>query len=161
MAAMQRAVWMAAILVSVGLAVSGSATFSRGQQPGPKAQTAASAGEVERGRYLVEEVARCPECHTPRNGRGDLKRDQWLQGASIWITPVQGIPNWAERAPALAGLPSYTDEQAERILEQGTGPEGETLRAPMHTYHLTRADAKAIIAYLRSLPRGARPQGEP
>jgi hypothetical protein len=26
----------------------------------------------------------------------------------------------------------------------------------MHTYHLTPPDAKAIIAYLRSLPRAAR-----
>jgi hypothetical protein len=28
--------------------------------------------EIERGRYLVEEVAKCPECHTPRNARGEL-----------------------------------------------------------------------------------------
>ena len=33
----------------------------------------------------------------------------------------------------------------------GTGPEGETLRPPMHIYHMNQPDAKAIIAYLRSL----------
>jgi hypothetical protein len=109
--------------------------------------------EVERGRYLVEEVAECTECHTPRNAQGELDHEAWLQGAPIWIMPVRPIPNWAERAPALAGFPSFTEEEGERVLEKGIGPEGETLRPPMHIYHMNHADAKAIIAYLKSLPR--------
>jgi hypothetical protein len=67
--------------------------------------------------------------------------------------PVKPIANWAERAPALAGLPSLTQEEGERVLEKGMGPEGETLRPPMHIYHMSHGDAKAIIAYLNSLPR--------
>jgi mono/diheme cytochrome c family protein len=107
--------------------------------------------EIERGRYLVEEVAKCPECHTPRNALGELDRQAWLQGAPIWIMPVRPIPNWADRAPALAGFPSFTEEEGERVLEKGIGPEGETLRPPMHIYHMHQEDAKAIIAYLNSL----------
>lgn len=110
-------------------------------------------GEIERGRYLVEEVAKCPECHTPRDETGALKSNAWLEGAPIWITPVKPIQNWAEQAPPLAGFPSYTEEEGERILEKGTGPEGEVLRPPMHVYHMSHEDAKAIIAYLSSLPR--------
>jgi hypothetical protein len=53
----------------------------------------------------------------------------------IWIRPVAPIPNWADHAPALAGWPSFTEEQGERVLEKGTGPEGEELRSPMHIYH--------------------------
>lgn len=109
--------------------------------------------EIERGRYLVEEVAKCPECHTPRNARGELDHGAWLQGAPIWIMPVRPIPNWADRAPALAGFPSFTEEQGERVLEKGIGPQGETLRPPMHIYHMNHTDAKAIITYLKSLPR--------
>ena len=109
--------------------------------------------EIERGRYLVEEVAKCAECHTPRNALGELDHEAWLQGAPIWIMPVQPIPNWADRAPALAGFPSFTEEEGERVLEKGIGPEGETLRPPMHIYHMSHADARAIIAYLKSLPR--------
>jgi mono/diheme cytochrome c family protein len=112
--------------------------------------------EVERGRYLVEEVAKCPECHTPRNERGELRKDAWLRGATVWIRPVVHIANWADSAPQLAGFPSFTEEQGERILEKGTGPQGEELRPPMHTYHMNHADAKAIIAYLKSLPSGNR-----
>lgn len=108
--------------------------------------------EIERGRYLVEEVAKCAECHTPRNLRGELDSQAWLQGAPIWIMPVRPIANWADRAPALAGFPGFTEEEGERILEKGIGPEGETLRPPMHIYHMSHAGAKAIIAYLKSLP---------
>lgn len=112
--------------------------------------------EIERGKYLVEEVAKCTECHTPRDAQGELKRDAWLQGAPIWIMPVKKIPNWAERAPALAGFPSLSEEQGERVLEHGTGPEGEVLRPPMHIYHMDHEDAKAIIAYLKTLPEAVR-----
>jgi hypothetical protein len=113
-------------------------------------------GDLERGRYLVEEVAKCAECHTPRDERGELRANAWLRGAPIWIKPVAPISNWADHAPPLAGFPSFTEEQGERILEKGTGPEGEELRPPMHIYHMNHADAKAIIAYLKSLPRGDR-----
>ena len=112
--------------------------------------------EIDRGRYLVEEVAKCPECHTPRNDRGELRQDAWLGGATIWIRPVAPIQNWADHVPALAGWPSFTEEQGERILEKGTGPEGEELRPPMHIYHMKHEDAKAIIAYLKSLPRSSQ-----
>ena len=134
--------------VAVGLAwltVSGSAS---------QGKPAADKSEIERGRYLVEEVAKCTECHTPREANGDLKQDAWLQGAPIWIMPVKPIRNWADQAPPLAGLPSFTEEQGERVLEKGTGPQGEALRPPMHIYHMKHEDAKAIMEYLKSLPRG-------
>lgn len=148
MGPMQRAFFLAVILASAGLTVSSSAPPPAPQQPGN------NQAEIARGRYLADEVARCYECHTPRNAQGALERDRWLQGASVWIMPVQPIHNWAESVPPLAGLPSYTDEQAEIVLEKGTTPDGQPLQPPMHTYHLTHEDAMAIIAYLRSLPQG-------
>ena len=116
----------------------------------------ADSPNVARGRYLVEEVAKCPECHTPRDANGKLDQQAWLQGAPIWITPVRPIENWADNAPPLAGLPSFRDEQMFRVLEKGEGPEGELLRPPMHTYHMNHEDAQAITAYLKSLPAKAR-----
>jgi mono/diheme cytochrome c family protein len=112
--------------------------------------------EVARGKYLVEEVAKCPECHTPRDAQGNLDTHAWLWGAPIWITPVRPIQNWADTVPPLAGLPSLTDTQVATVLEKGTGPEGETLRPPMHIYHMNHTDARAIIAYLKSLPAPGR-----
>src|ERR1700737_338387 len=138
---------VSAVVVSAMVAVSSNAFQKRFALPAPPTKS-----EIERGRYLVEEVAKCPECHTPRKADGGLDEAAWLRGAAIWIRPVAPIPNWADRAPALAGLPSFTEEQAEKVLENGTGPNGEELRPPMHIYHMAPADARAIIAYLKSLP---------
>jgi mono/diheme cytochrome c family protein len=123
-------------------------------KPAPKPTAPSPAilrdSEIARGRYLVEEVARCSDCHTPRDSHGALDRSEWLRGASISIMPVQSKEAWAMRAPALAGLP-YSDQQAQDILERGIGTNGNPIQPPMHAYHLHHEDASAIIAYLRSL----------
>lgn len=147
MRAVRQALWVCGIAAIATIAVSTNALQKRFPLPGTP-----SRDEVERGRYLVEEVAKCPECHTPRKPNGELDGEAWLQGAPIWIRPIANIQPWADHAPALAGLPSFTDVQVERVLEQGTGPNGEALRAPMHIYHISHLDATAIIAYLKSLP---------
>jgi mono/diheme cytochrome c family protein len=108
--------------------------------------------DIQRGKYLVEEVAKCTECHTPRDAQGQLDHEHWLQGAPIWITPVHANPQWAERAPAIAGFGGYSDQDGANILEKGIGANGEPIRPPMHIYHMKHEDAVAIIAYLRSLP---------
>ena len=109
------------------------------------------ADEVKRGNYLVNEVARCSECHTPRDENNQLDPDRWLQGAPIWIQPVRPIANWGAYAPALAGLSEFSDAQAKLVLEMGQGAGGTQIEPPMHTYHMNDSDAQAVIAYLRSL----------
>ena len=144
---LSRAVLVCGIGLAAMVGVSSIAQQKRGAKP------AAPAGaDVARGRYLVEEVAKCPECHTPRNANGELDGASWLTGAPIWIRPVANIQPWADHAPALAGLGGFTDAQVERVLEQGTGPNGEAIRPPMHIYHMNHQDAQAIAAYLKSLP---------
>ncbi len=135
-------------------AFSASLLSSREKPPAAPQKIAAQApaqGAVDRGRYLVEDVAMCEECHTPRDAGGNLDESRRLQGAQIWIMPVHANPNWAMNAPALAGFGGYSDEQGEAVLEKGLGPNGEPIRQPMHIYHMNHADAQAIIAYLRSL----------
>ncbi|MDE3110713.1 MAG: hypothetical protein KGL02_12315, partial [Acidobacteriota bacterium] len=60
--------------------------------------------------------------------------------------------NWSMRAPALAGLPGFTDAEAETVLEHGIGPNGLPIQPPMHVYHMAPSDAQAIVAFLRSMP---------
>ena len=116
------------------------------------AAPAGNQGNLERGKYLIENVGMCEECHTPRDAEGNLDESRRLQGAAIWIMPVHPMTNWAMRAPALAGLPGFTDAEAETVLEQGVGPNGLPIQPPMHVYHMSAADAEAIVAYLRSMP---------
>jgi mono/diheme cytochrome c family protein len=131
----------------------GSTNQKSKQDSGNKSTVNSQQDDVARGRYLVEEVAQCPQCHTPRDANGALDRSRWLQGGPIWFTPAQSKPRWAMQAPALAGFP-YTDQQAEDILERGIGTNGNPIQPPMHIYHLNHSDAVAIIAYLRSVRRG-------
>src|ERR1700681_4743004 len=111
----------------------------------------AQSSDVERGEYLVNEVAKCQECHTPRDAGGNLDYSRDLQGAPVWIVPVHADTKWSNRAPAIAGLPGLSDAQAQTILEKGIAPNGLAIQPPMHAYHMSHADATAIIAYLRSM----------
>jgi mono/diheme cytochrome c family protein len=117
----------------------------------PAQKQPAGNAQVERGRYLVEQVAMCGECHTPRNSQGELDRSRWLQGAPTWFAPVHPTTDWAYAAPALAGLPSFSDADMAMVLEKGWQPNGRPIRPPMHVYRMTHEDAQAIVAYLRSL----------
>lgn len=151
--------WVVGLAILLAAAVGASLLFSReihAQAPSKaaKASTAAPAtqSQIEHGRYLVEDVGMCEECHTPRDDSGNLDESRRLQGAAIWITPVHPTTNWAMRAPALAGFPGFSLAQGEQILENGIGPNGLAIQPPMHIYHMTPADAQAVIAYLRSLP---------
>ena len=150
------------VFLVVGIGASRLSSRERASAPVQKAQAApasqkassapASQATVDRGRYLVEDVAMCEECHTPRDDSGALDESRRLQGAPIWIVPVHANSNWAMNAPGLAGFGGYTDDQGEDVLERGAGPNGLQVRQPMHIYHMNHADAEAIIAYLRSLP---------
>src|ERR1700730_3894033 len=142
-----RLTFVSVVVMTAWIAGSSNAFQRRFALPAPPTKS-----EIERGRYLVEEVAKCAECHTPRKPEGELDGAAWLRGAPIWVRPVAPITDWADHAPALAGLPGFTDAQAEKDPWVGTGPNGAPLGSPMLTYHMSPADARAIVAYLRSLP---------
>jgi mono/diheme cytochrome c family protein len=137
-------VCVTAVLAGIGL-MAGAA-----QNTLQKANSAAG-GNVERGRYLVEDVAMCGECHSPRDSQGQPDHSRWLQGAPMWFTPTVMQPDWAFRAPALAGLPSFTDADMAMVLEKGLQPNGRAIRPPMHVFHMSHEDAMAIVAYLKTV----------
>jgi mono/diheme cytochrome c family protein len=107
---------------------------------------------ISRGKYLVERVAMCVQCHTPRNQTGELLETRYLQGGSV---PVSAPPNfridWAYKAPAIAGLPGYTNQDGIKLLMEGITPDGRVPKAPMPKFRLTRSDAEAVVIYLKSL----------
>jgi mono/diheme cytochrome c family protein len=116
-----------------------------------KQQTAG--GElIGRGKYIVEQVTLCVECHTPRDENGILKASEYLKGAPV---PVKSPPypqmKWAVKAPAIAGLPGYTEEQSIRLLMDGLTRDGRRPDPPMPQFRLNRVDAEAVVAYLKSL----------
>ena len=134
--------------------LTGLLLFSSGltnAQVSPKQQTG-GAELIGRGKYIVEHVALCVECHTPRDENGTLNLTEYLKGAPI---PVKSPPyprmKWALKAPAIAGLPGYTEEESIRLLTDGLTRDRRKPDPPMPQYRLNRADAKAVVAYLKSL----------
>jgi hypothetical protein len=117
----------------------------------PQSQSAVDKEQLERGRYLVQQVGICGDCHTPRDNQGRPVEGKTLQGARIMFKPTAPMPNWAEFAPPIAGLPGFTDAQAITYLTTGENVSGKLSVPPMPPYRLNKKDAVAVVAYLRSL----------
>jgi mono/diheme cytochrome c family protein len=116
-----------------------------------KKTKAPDSGVIERGKYIVESVAMCTRCHTPWNQNGEGKRENWLLGGPTQIHATYPVPNWAVVEPRLAGRPPGTDEEFVRLLMTGISRTGAPPNPPMPPFRMTRADAEAVLAYLKSL----------
>lgn len=108
---------------------------------------------VTRGRYLVENAIGCADCHSARDQRGQIIPAQHLLGAPLPFAPTVPMPAWAAVSTPIAGLPGYSDDQAVTLFTQGTKPDGTRPRPPMPQLRLTEDDARAVVAYLRSLKK--------
>jgi mono/diheme cytochrome c family protein len=115
-----------------------------------------NSASINRGRYIVEDVAVCSQCHTPRNSEGDLERGQWLEGAPVWLVPARPRGDWPVQAPRIAGSPGGSDADMIRLLTTGIWRDGTRLRPPMPQFRMSREDAESVVAYLRSLTPSPR-----
>lgn len=140
---------MARAGVAVGLIGGGLGAVLSAQQ-GASPEPAPLNGDVARGRYLVERVAMCGECHSSRDQAGTILPETRLRGGPM---PVQ-VPwpaDWPLQVPRIAGLTGYSDTEALRLLTQGAiKRNGTQARAPMPRFRMTHDDAAAVIAFLRT-----------
>jgi mono/diheme cytochrome c family protein len=113
------------------------------------------AAQVARGKYLVRHVAMCGDCHTPRDEKGNPLPGKELAGSPLAFKPLAPMP-WAAIAPAIAGSSGFKANELVTFLMTGK-LEGASPRPPMPEYHLSSADAYAVVAYLRSLPGSSGP----
>ncbi len=111
---------------------------------------------LERGEYLVNSIAACGNCHTPRDPGGAPIADQALAGYPDFYS----APPYDLHAPNITpdsktGIGDWTDEQIIRAIREGVRPDGRVLGPPM-PFNLYRdisdSDVRAIVAYLRSIP---------
>ncbi|MBL8204019.1 MAG: c-type cytochrome [Blastocatellia bacterium] len=109
------------------------------------------ARKLARGKYLVENVGMCADCHSPRNDKGEFDQKRWLQGGQLAFAPVVPIPGWAGTAPWIAGLPNISEAEAVKLLETGTTSTGMAKRPPMPPFKFAHEDAEAVVMYLKSL----------
>jgi mono/diheme cytochrome c family protein len=109
------------------------------------------AGGVARGEYLVHYVAMCVQCHTPRTAGGELDTSRLLEGAPVPLASPYPNRPWALVAPSLAGLAPWSEEQIVTLLTTGARPDGQVPRPPMPPFRMSRQDAEAVVAYLKSV----------
>ncbi len=148
--ALSLAAAIALVLIFV-LAAQVLAEDSKSQNNSQQRGSNSAASDVARGKYLVENVAMCGECHTPRTSDGNLDHARWLQGAPIvWLSPTHD-PNWPLSAPRLGGTPPANDADMIKLLTTGVWTTGNHLHLPMPQFRMDRADAEAVVAYLKSL----------
>ncbi|PWU03796.1 MAG: hypothetical protein C5B51_18225 [Terriglobia bacterium] len=100
---------------------------------------------VERGKYLVERVAHCGDCHTPPDSKGKPDTTRLLKGVK---TQYMTTPDITSAGPLWL---SWKDEGILRFLETHNTPSGGTSKHPMPPYKLRPDDAGAIVAYLKTL----------
>ncbi|MCF6273884.1 MAG: cytochrome c [Rhodobacteraceae bacterium] len=106
-----------------------------------------------RGQYLVEGLAHCAQCHTPRNALGALDTSRWLAGAPN----PEGKGTIPDLTPG-GNLADWSVEDIAYYLESGFTPEYDTAGGTMVEVvkNLSQASAEdrlAIARYLKALPK--------
>ncbi len=141
------------LLVLAILSYVGVAAQNESRKP-TQTNGSSNTARVARGKYIVEDVAMCGQCHTPRDNNGAIDRTKWLDGASLWLQPSRPTQDWPLKAPRIAGNPPGTDADMIKLLTTGLWLENQRLRPPMPQFRMTREDAEAALAYLKSLTPG-------
>ena len=126
--------------------------------------SAQPADPVARGRYLVESIAGCGNCHTQKGPQGDLPGMNLAGGQVIEEQPFRAVASNIT-PDAETGIGRWTDAQIARAIREGIRPDGRIIGPPM-PFELYRgiadSDLAAMVAYLRSVPavRNAVPASE-
>jgi mono/diheme cytochrome c family protein len=112
--------------------------------------------QIERGRYLVA-ITGCTDCHTPGALLGRPDSARFLGGSDVGFDiPGLGVFVGRNLTPdPETGLGKWSDDEIVAAITTGIRPDGRHLAPAMPwpgLSKLTRTDALAIVAYLRSLP---------
>jgi len=125
----------------------------------PYEADATKSSEWNRGAYLVNAVAHCGQCHTPRN---------WMQGLSTRGMAGAMEQGWLaynitqDRAHGIGG---WSDTELIQYLSTGTAPNHGPTSGPMaeaitnSLRFLKPEDVRAMVTYLRTV--APRPDGPP
>jgi mono/diheme cytochrome c family protein len=108
---------------------------------------------LERGRYLVEAVGHCGECHTPRDTFGGLEKSRWLAGGPNPDSDGK-VPNIT---PHEDGIAAWPEKDIAYFLESGFTPDFDMVGSSMvevqeNLARISAQDRAAIAAYLKVIP---------
>jgi mono/diheme cytochrome c family protein len=132
-------------------------------RPGEYKPVAGKSAAWNRGAYIVEGLAHCGLCHTPKNAAGGDETSQWLRGYALqgWFAPDitndrrRGIGNWS-----VEDVVTYLKTGHNRFTA-ASGPMAEVVVDS--TSKLTDEDLNAVAVYLKDQPVPNTPEatGDP
>lgn len=116
---------------------------------------AQKAGSIERGKYLMEGVVACGNCHVARGPQGQPLFDKGLSGGMLFDEPP--FKAYASNiTPDLqTGIGKWADAELAKAIREGIRPDKSIIGPPMPAAfyrNLSDGDLAAIIAYLRAQP---------
>jgi mono/diheme cytochrome c family protein len=115
---------------------------------------------IERGRYLVDNVGACGDCHTPRGERGVPDLSKKLSGVDCFADADRDNPSFGclssrNLTNHETGLKNRSDQEIKDMFLKGLRPDGTALHPIMPYWvlaNMTSSDADAMVAYLRTVP---------
>jgi mono/diheme cytochrome c family protein len=120
------------------------------------ATLAQAQGSVERGKYLVEGILTCGNCHSPRVAGGALDTARlYAGGPQTWDTPEYTVKGSNITPDKETGIGAWSASGIRGAIRAGRRPSGQQLspQMPYPFYRIfTNDDLDAVVAYLRSLP---------
>jgi mono/diheme cytochrome c family protein len=120
------------------------------------ASTAApSAAVLERGKYLMEGVVACGNCHMARGDKGQPLPEKGLSGGMLFDEPPFKAYASNITPDPETGIGKWTDAQLARAIREGVRPDKSIIGPPMPVEfyrQMSDTDLAAIIAYLRAQP---------
>jgi mono/diheme cytochrome c family protein len=114
---------------------------------------AAAQTPLERGRYLVDTVMTCHNCHTPMGPNGP-QFDKALSGGLRFDEPPFDVTASNITPDPDTGIGKWSDADIKKALQFGIRPSGVRLAEIMPSGYyqiLTPGDLDGIVAYLRSI----------
>jgi mono/diheme cytochrome c family protein len=109
---------------------------------------------LERGKYLMNSIVACGNCHTPKGAGGRPVADKELAGGFEIKSPVFDaiVPNITPDKET--GIGTWTDDQIVNAIRNGKRPDGTTIGPPMPIFFyrgMSDTDVHALVAYLRAV----------
>lgn len=115
--------------------------------------TARAETPLERGAYLVNGIAACGNCHTPKGPHGPIAAMAFAGGFVVEDGPFRAVSaNITQDRET--GIGGWTDLQIMDAIRNGRRPDGTIIGPPMpiELYHMmSDSDVRAIVAYLRTI----------
>lgn len=108
-----------------------------------------------RGKYLMEGVVACANCHIARDNKGQPLFNKGLSGGMVFDDAA-----FTAYAPNITpdpetGIGRWTNAQLAKAIREGIRPDGTLIGPPMPIpfyRNLSDSDLAAIIAYLKAQP---------